>query len=163
MKKAVLQIVAIVAVVFFSSSGAVAQSNEKYKQQIEKINKEMSAAMVAGDDAKTMSFYAEDVISMPNFDKMLEGKEALRKSNEAMHHAGWKVKSFNPVTLKVMSAENTITEIGKFKISFAMEGMPQPIEDSGSYVTIWEKQPDGKLLIKVEIWNSDTNPLDKKM
>lgn len=150
-------------VVLFSATNGVSQSNEKYKSQIEKINKEMAAAMLSGNTEKTMSFYADDVISLPNYEKMLEGKDALRKSNEEMNKAGWKVTAFEPVTLKVMSCEKTITEIGTFKISFSMEGMDKPIEDVGKYLTIWEKQTDGSLKIKIETWNTDKNPMEQKM
>jgi len=152
----------MVVIVFFAAGNGIAQTNDQYKSQIEKINKEMVSAMLSGNAEKSMGFYTDDVISMPNYDKMLEGKEALRKSNEAMAQAGWKVTAFKPVTLKVISCEKTITEIGTFKISFAMEGMEKPIEDAGKYVTIWEKQDDGSLKIKIETWNSDSNPLDQK-
>lgn len=163
MNKTVFTSTLTLFVVLFVSTSGIAQNNDKYKVQIEKINKEIVSAMLSGNAEKSMSFYAEDVISLPNYEKMLEGKDALRKSNEAMAKAGWKVTSFEPVTLKVTSCDKTITEIGTYKISFSMEGMPKPITDVGKYVTIWEKQKDGSLKIKIEIWNSDTNPMDQKM
>lgn len=163
MKKTLLTLMLTVVVILFATINGVSQSNEKYKAQIEKINKEMVSAMLSGNAEKSMSFYADDAISLPNYDKMLVGKDALQKSNEAMTKSGWKVTSFEPVTLKVMSCEKMITEIGTFKISFSMEGMPAPIQDIGKYITIWEKQDDGSLKIKIETWNSDTNPMDEKM
>jgi hypothetical protein len=30
--------------------------------------------------------------------------------------------------------------------------------DYGKYITIWEEQKDGSMKIKVETWNTDTNP-----
>ena len=150
-------------VIIFAATSGISQTNEKYKEQIEKLNKEMVAAMLSGNTEKSMSFYTSDVISMPNYEKMLEGKDALRQSNEAMTKAGWKVTSFEPVTLKVMGCDKTIAEIGTFKITFSIEGMPEPIQDIGKYVTIWEKQADGSLKIKIETWNSDINPMDQKM
>lgn len=163
MKKTLLSIMLTFVIALFTVTNVVSQSNEKYKLQIEKLNKEMVAAMLSGDAEKSMSFYTDDAISMPNYEKMLEGKDALRKSNEAMTQAGWKVVAFEPVTLKVMSCEKTITEIGTFKISFEMKGMEKPIEDIGKYLTIWEKQADGSLKIKVETWNTDKNPMEQKM
>ena len=163
MKKTFLTLMLTFVVVLFAVTNGVSQSSDKYKALIEKINKEMVAAMLSGNTEKTLSLYTDDAISLPNYDKMLEGKDAIRKSSEAMTKAGWKVLSFEPVTLKVMSCEKTITEIGTFKISFSMEGMPKPIEDVGKYVTIWEKQADGSLKIKIETWNTDTNPMEQKM
>jgi ketosteroid isomerase-like protein len=163
MKKTFLTSVLAIIVALFTTSIGFAQSNEQYKAQIEKINKEMVKAMVSGNADESMSFYTDDAISLPNYDKMLEGKDALRKSNEAMTKAGWKVTSFEPVTLKVMSCDKTITEIGTYKIIFSMDGMPNPVQDTGKYVTIWEKQSDNSLKIKVETWNTDTFPMEKKM
>jgi ketosteroid isomerase-like protein len=52
-----------------------------------------------------------------------------------------------------------ITEIVTYKISGSMPGMDKPMDDNGKYVTIWEKQKDGSLKIKVETWNSDVDPM----
>lgn len=163
MKESLIKTMLTLSVVIFATYIGISQTNTQYKTQIEKMNKEMVAAILSGDTERSMSFYTDDAISMPNYEKMLEGKDALRKSNEAMAKSGWKVVAFEPVTLKVMSCEKTITEIGTFKISFAVEGMPKPIEDVGKYITIWEKQADGSLKIKVETWNTDINPMEQKM
>ena len=52
-----------------------------------------------------------------------------------------------------------ITEIGTYKISMTMPNMDKPMEDHGKYLTIWEKQKDGSLKVKVETWNSDVDPM----
>jgi ketosteroid isomerase-like protein len=39
-----------------------------------------------------------------------------------------------------------------------MPGNDKPMNDAGKYVTIWEKQKDGSLKIKIETWNTDSNP-----
>jgi ketosteroid isomerase-like protein len=163
MKKLLLTTILTFVVVILTSTDGIAQSDDQYKAQIEKINKEMVSAMLSGNTEKSMSFYTDDVISLPNYEKMLEGKDAIRKSNEAMTKAGWKVISFEPVTLKVISCGNTITEIGTFKIGFSIEGMDKPMEDVGKYITIWEKQAKGTLKIKIETWNTDRNPMEQKM
>jgi ketosteroid isomerase-like protein len=61
------------------------------------------------------------------------------------------------IQLKVMVNGNLITEIGTYKISMSMPNMDNPIDDHGKYLTIWEKQKDGSLKVKVEIWNSDVD------
>ena len=40
-----------------------------------------------------------------------------------------------------------------------MPNMDKPMDDHGKYVTIWEKQKDWSLKIKVETWNSDVDPI----
>jgi ketosteroid isomerase-like protein len=163
MKKTIFTLTLTTVVVLFAATCGITQTNDQYKAQIEKINKESVAAMMAADLDKSMSFYANDVISLPNYEKMVEGKDALRKFNESMFKSGMKVLSFEPVILKVISNGKMITEIGTYKMSISMEGMDKPMNDVGKYLTIWEKQADGSLQIKIEMWNSDTNPMEQKM
>ena len=145
-----------------SAASVVAQSDAELKSKIEKLNGEMAKIMVSGDMEKGLSFYTADVISLPNYDKMLSGIDALRKSNEEMKKAGWSVTSFKANTVSVMGSGNSVTELGTYEISFAMKGSDQPMKDAGKYVTIWEKQKDGSLKIKVEIWNTDKYPCEEK-
>ena len=39
-------------------------------------------------------------------------------------------------------------------------GMLHPITDEGKYLTIYERDAEGKLKIKVETWNSDHDPME---
>ena len=158
MKNLKITILPGVLFVLLSVSTSFAQSNEDYKGQIEKLNAEMAQAMIAGDSEKNLSLYPKDVISLPKFQPMLTGIEALRKSNEEMKKAGMSVKAFSAKTLNVISGGNYITETGTFEISFSMEGQEAPIHDTGKYLTVWEKQADGSLKIKIETWNSDKYP-----
>jgi ketosteroid isomerase-like protein len=133
--------------------------NADVKDKISKINKEMAQAMVSGNSEKALSYYAEDAISMPDNNKMIEGKEGIRKSNQEMLSSGMKVKSFEVNTVNTLACENMIIEIGKFKISYTIPGMPDAMEEEGKYITVWDQQSDGSLKIKLETWNSDTNPM----
>lgn len=139
-----------------------AQTNDELKAKIEKINKEMAQAMVEGNTQKNLGLYTADAISLPNQAKMLEGIAAIKKSAEDMTSMGIKINSFEATTLHVKPYGNMIVEIGKFKINLSIPGMPENIEEVGKYLTIWEKQADGSLKIKVETWNSDTNPMEQQ-
>lgn len=145
-------------ILFVSSSVAIAQSDAELKAKIEKLNVEMGKAMVSGDTDKSLSFYAKDVISLPSYEPMLNGIDAVKKSNEEMKKAGWKVTGFKVNTFSVTSCNNLIVEIGTYEISFTMKDMDQPMTDVGKYLTIWEKQKDGSLKVKIETWNSDKYP-----
>jgi uncharacterized protein (TIGR02246 family) len=165
MKKTFIILPSLAIAFIFSVSNSFSQTNEELKAKIENLNKEMGTAMVSGDGVKSLSFYTSDAISMPNYGPMQEGLEAIKKSNEEMMKSGSKITSFETTTLKVMSNGNTTTEIGTYKVGMTMAGMPGPMQDMGKYVTIWEKQADGSQKIKVQIWNTDVNPMahmDKK-
>lgn len=145
----------MVLVMLFTTSTIYSQNNSEYKAKIEALNKEMATAMVTGDNQKTLSMYTPDAISMPSNEPMQEGIGAITKASEAMAKSGWKCNSVERTTLKVMVNGNLITEIGAYKIGMSMPGMDKPMDDHGKYLTIWEKQKDGSLKVKVETWNSD--------
>jgi ketosteroid isomerase-like protein len=149
----------VMIVVLFTANIALSQSNSDYKTKIESINKEMAKNMIEGNTEKLLSLYTEDAISMPNYQPIQEGIAAIRTANAEMSKNGVKYNFFTPTTLKVIANGNLITEIGTYKISMSMPNMDKPMEDQGKYLTIWEKQKDGSLKVKIEIWNSDVNPM----
>jgi len=146
-------------VVLFTTNIALSQSDSEYKAKIEALNKEMAKNMLAGNTEKLMSIYTPDAISLPSYQPMLEGIAAIRKSSDEMAKTGVKITSFVPTTLKVLSGGNLVTEIGTYKMSMTMPDVSAPIEDHGKYLTVWEKQKDGSLKVKVETWNSDVDPM----
>jgi ketosteroid isomerase-like protein len=138
---------------------AFSQSIDELKAKIIKNNQQMVQAMLEGNSQKSLSFYTADAVSMPSYQKMVQGIDAIKKSNEEMMASGMKVKSFEMNTVMVNSYGNVISEIGTYKMSMTMPGMADPMEDQGKYLTLWEKQADGSLKIKVETWNTDINPM----
>lgn len=146
-------------VVLFSAGIALSQTSAEYKTKIEKINKEMAKYMIEGNTEKNLSLYTTDAISLPSYEPIHDGLAAIRKASEEMSKSGWKCTSFVPTTLKVMPNGNLITEIGTYKITMTMPGMDKPMDDHGKYLTVWEKQKDGSLKVKIETWNSDVDPM----
>ena len=159
MKKLNLKSVLFLFVALLTTSMIYAQSSPDYKSKIEALNKQMADNMIAGASEKSLSLYTDDAISLPSYEPIHDGIAAIRKANEDMAKSGWKCLSFELSTLKVIPGGSLVTEIGTYKMSGSMPGMDKPIDDHGKYVTIWEKQKDGSLKIKVETWNSDVDPM----
>ncbi|HLN52156.1 MAG TPA: SgcJ/EcaC family oxidoreductase [Lentimicrobium sp.] len=157
MRKLTLTLMSVLVLIVFSIS-SIAQSETDVKQKIEKMNKEMADAMKAGDHEKNLQFYTDDVVSLPSYEKMLTGKDAIRNSMKEMEKSDWKIKDFNFETVSVETNGNVVTEIGKYRMEMNKKDTQETMKDEGKYVTLWEKQPDGSLKIKTEIWNSDNNP-----
>lgn len=157
-KRSVVMIVALFAAITTYSQ----QSAKDYQLKIENLNKEMVKYMLEGNLEKSLSLYTTDAISLPSYEPLHDGIAAIRKASEEMAKLNYKVTLFEPTTLKVIPDGKLITEIGTYKFKMTMPGMDQPVEDHGKYVTIWEKQADGSLKVKVEIWNSDINPMEQK-
>jgi len=146
-------------VLFLTANIAFSQSEAEYKSKIEAMNKEMVKDMLAGNTAKILANYTEDAISLPSYQPIAMGLAAIKKSSEEMAKSGVKFTSFTPTIVKVIVNGNHITEIGTYKISMTTPAAPTPIEDHGKYLTVWEKQKDGSLKVKVETWNSDVDPM----
>lgn len=157
MRKLALKLMSAIVLIVFSIS-AIAQSEAEVKQKIEKMNKEMAEAMKTGDHEKNLQFYAEDVVSLPSYDKMLKGKEEIRNSMKEMEKSEWKVKDIKFETVSVETNGDMVTEIGKYKMEMNKKDSDETMKDEGKYVTLWEKQADGSMKIKTEMWNSDLNP-----
>ena|SRR3972149_2446277 len=136
-----------------------AQNNDELKAKIEKINKESQQAMISGNSSATLSHYATDAVSMPNYGKMAQGIDAIRKSYEGMMSGGMKINSFETQITMLSTCDNMIAEIGTYKMSMTLPGTPNPTEDAGKYLTIWEQQSDGSLKVKLEMWNADSYPM----
>jgi uncharacterized protein (TIGR02246 family) len=136
-----------------------AQTTEVLRAKIEKINKDMQQAMTTGNTSVSLAYYANDAVSLPNYGKIAQGLEAIKKSNEQMMASGMKILSFETKILQLNTCGNMITETGTYKMSFTATGMTGPMEDLGKYLTIWEQQSDGSLRIKLEMWNTDNYPM----
>lgn len=156
--KTVTLFLSMLIVFFFSAGVAIAQTEDDYKAKIEERNKQMVEYMLEGNVDKSMGLYTDDAISMPSYEPMHQGIAEIRDAQKKMAESGWKFESFEPNIVKVIPMGDLVAEIGTYKVSMAMPGSSKPMKDQGKYLTIWEKQDDGTLRIKVETWNSDVDP-----
>jgi ketosteroid isomerase-like protein len=139
----------------FLTINTFAQSEAELKQMIERNNKIMSDAMKANDVDKAMALYAEDAIQLPNKQEMRQGIAEIRKDAENMVKEGWKVKEYSNNIKSVEAHGDLVTEIGTYSMSVQKEGSNDVHKFKGKYLTLWEKQTDGSLKLKTEVWNED--------
>jgi ketosteroid isomerase-like protein len=58
-----------------------------------------------------------------------------------------------------MVSGDFVVDIGTYEITMNIPEMgDMPYTDNGKYMTIWEMQDDGSLLVVAETWNTDKNP-----
>lgn len=151
MKKAVVLFIVLCGTLSF------AQSETEIRAKIDVLNKEFANAMISDDLDKMMSFYADDIISLPSYQGMVRGIEAMKKMGEENKKSGWKTKSFTLTTTDLIIQGNLAIEIGNYDMNMSGPGM-ENWPDNGKYLTIWEIMNDGSLKMKIEMWNTDTNP-----
>jgi ketosteroid isomerase-like protein len=143
----------------FAASLLNAQDTAELMKKIQAMNDEAAKMMVANDVAGMWTNYSNDVISMPSYEPMLRGIEACKQSYKKMTEAGMKMTAFKSTVTDIMQSGNFVVDIGTYEITMTIPQMgDMPWSDHGKYMTIWEKQDDGSLKIKVETWNSDVNP-----
>lgn len=153
MKKLFLFII----MVLFVSSNIFSQDVEKVKAKIEEMNKVYTKAMIDNDVDKMLSMYTDDIISMPSYQPTVKGIAKVRELSEMQANSGWKTTHFVLSITDIIVQGNLAIEIGNYDMKMSGPDVPE-WADYGKYITIWEEQPDGSMKIKVETWNTDTNP-----
>ena len=133
------------------------------KDKINEINRELEKNMLAGNVEGQLKFYSDDAYSLPNFSPMMHGKEEFLRAHEQGKAMEIKVKEFKLETVDILDGGNYIVEIGKYSMTMTMKGVPDPVEEAGKYLTVFEKQDDGSLKIIVDTWNADEPPMDNMM
>ena len=132
--------------------------SQELKNKIQQIGNETVQAYLEGDLAKLFSYYADDAIQMPIYNTMIKGKEALKNREIETRNSGVEVDTLYHNTSEVWNCDRFVLEIGSYGVSMTLPQVANTVTDKGKYVTIWEKQTDGTLKIKLEIWNTDSNP-----
>ncbi len=142
----------------FGVSVTQAQDMADLKAKVQKMNDEYSKMMMSGDMDAIWGDYTKDVISMPSYEPMLKGLDAVKESSKKMMESGMKITAFKSKVTDVMKYGDLVVDIGTYEITMDIPGMPEPMNDHGKYMTLWEMQSDGSMKVKVETWNTDTNP-----
>jgi uncharacterized protein (TIGR02246 family) len=157
MKSVYLKILAAFLCFTFITGSIFAQDSD-LKKKVQMMNDEMVKAMLADNSEVIMSMYTDDAISMPSYEPMLKGKDAMMKSHMKSKEAGFKMNNITLTTMDVWSSGDLAYEIGTYTINMTLPGMTEAMDDNGKYLTVWQKQTDGSWKIKAETWNSDNNP-----
>ena len=146
----------LIALIIISSS-IFAQDVEKKKKKIEEMNKVYTKAMIDNDIDKMLSMYTNDIISMPSYQPTVKGFAKVKELSEMLAKSGWKTTQFDLSITDIIVQGNLAIEIGNYNMKMTGPDVPE-WADYGKYITIWEEQKDGSMKIKVETWNTDTNP-----
>jgi uncharacterized protein (TIGR02246 family) len=108
-------------------------------------------AVLAGDWAAFAALYTEDAVFMPPNGPVVEGRVAIQAFLEPFPS----ITQYEATIVQIDGRGNLAFVRATYSETYIVEGTPEPIHDTGKFVEIWRKQPDGKWLIAVEIWNSD--------
>lgn len=129
------------------------------EHEVEKIGDQLEKAMLEDDLDAMLVHYVDDAISLPMYSPMVKGKEAMIAHHAEMKASGMKVTAFESEPVTVWTEGDAVIEVGTYEITLEMPGAPEPVNDHGKYMTVYERQADGTLKIKAETWNTDINPM----
>ena len=108
-------------------------------------------AVRSEDLAALAALYTEDAVWMPPNQPMVRGREAIQTWNEESPP----MIEFNLIAIEIDGCGDFAYVLGTYSSTIALEGAPEPIQDTGKYIEIRRKQEDGSWLIAVDIFNSD--------
>jgi ketosteroid isomerase-like protein len=153
------KLIALITLTFFvmSLSGQV---STKIEQQIRTLSDKFTAASLEGNLSEMIYFYAYDAISMPNYEKMIEGRTDIINKEKEMRAAGYEITGLKTEPYKFYGNHKNVLEIGTYEITMMAPSIGQAFKDTGSYMTFWSKK-GSEWLITAEIWNTDENPLER--
>jgi len=140
------------------NQGAATFDKDAIAQKIEVASKAKTAAMVAEDIDTYLSYFTKDAVWMPpNTDEIL-GQAAARQRIEHVFKLV-SIEGKTEIQEQVVMSPDWASERGQYVVTMSpKEGAGKPVEEVGSYLTIWHKTDDGKWKVAYDIWNSDRGP-----
>jgi ketosteroid isomerase-like protein len=107
-------------------------------------------AYLAGDWTAVVAMLTENAVWMPPNQPAREGRADIQEWLSPQT-----VTDFELTTWETGGRSGFAYTRGSFSITFTAEGLAGFVSDTGKYVEIWQKEPDGSWLIDQVIWNSD--------
>ena len=113
---------------------------------------------VAKDTDKIVAHYADDAVLMVPGMPATTGKEAIRAALKQMVADPALALKFQSSKVDVAKSGDLAYTQGSYTMSFTDPQTRQVINDHGSYVTTYRKQPDGSWKAVADIATSDVPP-----
>ena len=145
-----------------AAPAALGDPHGKLIEELRQVGDGITEAMRAKNIDAMLRFYADDVISLPDKSKRIDGIEALGRWHEVMASSGMQVLEFDSEPTNAWTAGDQVIEVGTYTIKMSIPGAGN-VEDVGKYMNVYVRDAQGKLKIKAETWNSDLNPMQGMM
>jgi ketosteroid isomerase-like protein len=148
---------ALVAACFVALSGCQkATDSAAFEKQAKEDVRKFIPAFNAGDTETILAQYAPDAEVLAPGNPRASGHDAIRalieKESAAMKAGG--------VTLELKDDDKAAAsgDLGYHSGSFVVKDASGAVVDSGKYLAVMQRQPDGKWLMIRDTWNSDNPP-----
>lgn len=123
-------------------------------RKIDDVTQTAVNAALARDFATWAALFLDDAVVNPPNEPAVKGRAAIR---------AW-LEKFPPITEfklkneKVEGRDDLAYLLGTYTMTITPSGAPGPVKDSGKFVTVVRRQPDGRWLCAVDMFSSDLPP-----
>ena len=126
---------------------------------IKALADQYTAGINSSDAAAVAATYADDGIEMHPNQAAIEGKQAIQGAYEAYfkENAGKAALTFALSSLETQVAGDWAYDSGNYTTTVTPKS-GKLTEDSGKYLTVGKRQPDGSWKVYRAIWNSNNPP-----
>lgn len=147
----------LLSLTFACQTPAAPDTRAADENALRNLDEQWSRAAGAKDVEKTISYYTDDAIVMPQNSPPLTSKEQIREMWKSMLGApsfsgGWKLT-------KVEVARSG--DLGYVSGTYEMtenDASGKPVTDRGKYLEVWKKQADGNWKCNLDMFSSDLPP-----
>jgi uncharacterized protein (TIGR02246 family) len=102
-----------------------------------------NADFTAKDVDKVLNHYADDAVLMMPGMPAAKGKDSIRGAlTELVHDKNFAI-SFAPAKVEVARNGDIAYSQGTYTLSYSAKKTGRPLNEAGSYLTVYKKQPDG--------------------
>ena len=121
--------------------------------EIKKVNQKYLEFYNSGNYEGVASLHTEDAVVMPPNVPARIGKDQIMSAIKEEVDMGFTDLKFIENDIKIFG--NLAYDEGSYSLNVKSEKGEVIDNDSGKYLVVWEKQNDGRWLMKKDIWNSD--------
>ena len=121
--------------------------------EIKKVNQKYLEFYNSGNYKGVASLHTEDAVVMPPNVPARIGKDQIMSAIKEEVDMGFTDLKFIENDIKIFG--NLAYDEGSYSLNVKSEKGEVIDNDSGKYLVVWEKQNDGRWLMKKDIWNSD--------
>jgi ketosteroid isomerase-like protein len=126
--------------------------DEKTVAFLKRFRSDFIKTMLDKNRSNIQGYYAGNMRLMPEFQKTIIGKGHALKYFEAFANR-FDVREYNRDEIEILDLGSQVVEHGMFSMNMVLKSTNKEHELKGKYQDIWEKQPDGKLLLITQGWN----------
>ena len=154
--------VIMMLVAFLAGCGASAPTSAVVNKAAEEMKlREIESAWVqsiaARDLDQVMANYTDDAVLMTPGAPAAKGKDAIRAAWKGMIGSLQKME-FAPYRIELSKTGDFATTLGAYMMTITDPKTKKPIDDRGSYVTVYRKQADGGWKVVEDIAVSEVAP-----